>query len=44
MKKRCRAELANFIPEKTFNDLQEKSFQPLRDAVGQLFADWINED
>ena len=42
--KRCRAEPANFIPEKTFNDLQEKSFQPLRDAVGQLFADWISED
>ena len=42
--KRCRAELANFIPETTFNELDKDNFEALRGAVVELFADWINED
>ena len=39
--KRCRAELANILPEKTFNDLREKDFQSLRDVFLKIFEDWL---
>jgi hypothetical protein len=37
----CRAELRDFLPERTYEPLAEADFQPLRDALTQLFKEWI---
>ncbi|HEY0701317.1 MAG TPA: nucleotidyl transferase AbiEii/AbiGii toxin family protein [Candidatus Acidoferrales bacterium] len=36
--RRCQAELANVLPEKVFNELREKDFQPLRDVFLRIFS------
>jgi len=37
----CRAELRDFLPERIYEPLAEAGFQPLRDALAQLFEEWI---
>jgi len=37
----CRAELREFLPERIYEPLAEKDFQPLRDSLLQLFKEWI---
>ena len=39
--KRCRAELQSFLPPELFADLAQKGFQPLRDALLDLYRDWL---
>jgi len=39
--KRCDAELGNVLPEAELTELRSKKFQPLRDALMELFANWI---
>ena len=37
----CRAELEEFLPERIYAPLAKAGFQPLRDALSQLFKEWI---
>jgi hypothetical protein len=37
----CRAELKGFIPIEIYEALNISDFQPLRDAVAELFGDWL---
>jgi hypothetical protein len=39
--KRCRAELESFLPSEVFQDLAQKGFQPLSDALLDLYQDWL---
>lgn len=37
----CRAELKDFLPERIYEPLAKDGFQSLRDALRQLFKEWI---
>jgi hypothetical protein len=37
----CRAELKEFLPERIYETLAKNGFQSLRDALAQLFKEWI---
>jgi len=39
--KRCRHELRSVLPPDVFDLLAKESFQPLRDALHELYADWL---
>ena len=39
--KHCEAELGNVLSDEKFKDLKDRDFQPLRDALLALFADWL---
>ncbi len=37
----CEAELGNVLPTAEFKDLRDENFEPLRDSLLKLFADWV---
>lgn len=37
----CRADLENFIPDGEYRSLEQLDFEPLRDAVSKIFAEWL---
>lgn len=37
----CEAELKGFIPKEAYEALEKEHFQPLRDALTQLFGEWM---
>jgi Nucleotidyl transferase AbiEii toxin, Type IV TA system len=37
----CRADLKSILPEAIYRPLEESDFQPLRDALREIFADWL---
>ena len=39
--RRCKAELAPLIGRQDFAELERQGFQPLRDALLELYADWL---
>jgi hypothetical protein len=39
--KLCRADLKSILPEAVYRPLEESDFQPLRDALRKIFADWL---
>ncbi|HEV7967131.1 MAG TPA: nucleotidyl transferase AbiEii/AbiGii toxin family protein [Candidatus Acidoferrales bacterium] len=39
--KRCRAELKDKLPDEVYQNLQERDFQPLRDALTKIFQEWL---
>jgi hypothetical protein len=39
--KRCEPELREYLPEEVFRRLAEKDFEPLRESLRDLFAEWL---
>ena len=39
--KRCGHELRSVLPPDVFESLAREGFQPLRDALHELYADWL---
>jgi Nucleotidyl transferase AbiEii toxin, Type IV TA system len=39
--RRCRAELKDNLPAEVYQNLEERDFQPLRDALTTIFQDWV---
>jgi len=39
--RRCEAELSTVLSEEKFQDLKSKNFEPLRDVLLSLFANWL---
>lgn len=39
--RRCRAELKDKLPAEVYQSLEERDFQPLRDALTTIFQDWL---
>jgi Nucleotidyl transferase AbiEii toxin, Type IV TA system len=41
--KSCEAELREYLPEEVFRQLAEKEFEPLRQSLRALFAEWLEQ-
>jgi hypothetical protein len=37
----CRTDLEDFIPDDVYRTLEESDFEPLKDAVSEIFAEWL---
>ncbi len=41
--KRCEAELREYLPEEVYRQLAGKEFEPLRQSLRDLFAEWLKQ-
>jgi hypothetical protein len=41
--KRCAAELQPYLPEDVYRQLAEDEFEPLRQSLRELFAEWLKQ-
>lgn len=41
--KRCAAELQQYLPEDVYRQLAEDEFEPLRQSLRELFAEWLEQ-
>jgi len=41
--KRCESELREYLPEDVYRQLAENEFEPLRQSLRDLFAEWLEQ-
>jgi hypothetical protein len=39
--KNCRPELKSYLPQEVYDELEKADFESLRQALHELFADWL---